>query len=177
MDSLARFLSPSGRLAPKQFAIGVVIVYVLLVLSQVLLARPITLRAGVAPYALAQAAITWAWYVLHRRRLADAGRASGAALGIAILYGLSVLLFMLLIELVIGTGAVGPPSGENDTGGRLAAMLIVFFLLAMFTGDPATGVFFYVALFIMVLIYLPLLVALGFSIWAGTRPSAEPAPP
>ena len=75
MESLALFTSASGRIAPKPFWLGVVAVYVASFLSQFLLAAPVTARASVLPFLVAQAAIAWAWYALHARRLRDAGRA------------------------------------------------------------------------------------------------------
>src|SRR6478736_2398347 len=97
MESLA-FLSPSGRIARAPFALGIVLVYVLIFASQALLSAPVMTRSGVAPFAIAQAALTFAWYMLHARRLHDAQRSTGSALAIAVLYGLGVVLFMLLVQ-------------------------------------------------------------------------------
>lgn len=57
-------------------------------------------RVGVAPFALVQAALTYAWYVLHARRLRDAGYGTGWALVIAMLYCLGVALFLLVDQVV-----------------------------------------------------------------------------
>src|SRR5712691_9112755 len=99
MESLA-FLFPSGRTAPKPFALGIVVVYAVIFASQVLLSRSVMARSGVAPFAIVQAAVTFVWYSFHARRLRDAGYGSGSALGIAVLYGLGVVLFMLLAQFV-----------------------------------------------------------------------------
>jgi uncharacterized membrane protein YhaH (DUF805 family) len=169
MESLALFFSTSGSLARKPFAIGAVLVYVLIVLSQALLSPIVTAYANVAPFALMQAALTYVWYALHAKRLRDAGHGAGAAFGLAVLYAMSVVLFLLLVALVLGVSM----AGSKSQGGDLATIVLVFFLVALFTGDPGIGLFFYLATAIMVLIALPLLIALCFSVWAGTRPQAS----
>ena len=173
MDSLALFFSSSGRLAPKPFAIGVLLVYVVILLSQALLSPIVTARASVAPFALVQAVLTYAWYALHAKRLRDAGYGTGAAIALAILYAMSVVLFLLLVAVVLGTGF----SSGKGQGGDLASIVLVFFLIALFTGDPGIGLFFYLAAAIMVLVSLPFLIAVCFSVWAGTRPQASPSAP
>ena len=57
MNSLATIFSASGRIAPRPFALGAVVVYVASFLSQFLLAAPITARASVVPFLLVQIAI------------------------------------------------------------------------------------------------------------------------
>jgi uncharacterized membrane protein YhaH (DUF805 family) len=170
MDSLAVVFSPSGRLAPKPFAIGVVAVYALMFLSPMLLSSPLSARGGIVPYAVAQAVLTWAWYVLHAKRLRDAGRGTGWALAIAILYALSVVLFLLV---ALGLYDVSAKAGGTiqEQSGALGPLVIFLFFVAMFTGDPGMSVLFYSALAVAVVVYLPFLAALVLSIVAGTRPS------
>src|SRR4051812_25043618 len=114
MESFALFFSSSGRVAQKPFTIAVVLLYVLIVLSQGLLSPVVTARANVVPFALVQAVATYAWYALHAKRLRDAGHGTGVALGLAILYGMSVVLFLLLVALVIGVSG-----GAKGEGGEL----------------------------------------------------------
>ena len=66
-------------------------------LSQFLLAAPITARASVIPFLLVQVAVAWAWYALHVRRLRDAGRPTGAAIALTILYALAIVLLLLVM--------------------------------------------------------------------------------
>ncbi len=128
------------------------------------------MRSGVAPFALMQVALTYAWYVLHARRLRDAGYGTGWALVIALLYCLGAALFLLLAQFVSVFEADKP-------GSALILLLVVLFLIALVIGNP--GPFVSVALGLLFVIGAPLLIALGFSIWAGTRPPlpAENAPP
>jgi uncharacterized membrane protein YhaH (DUF805 family) len=176
MHALALIFSPSGRLARKPFAVGAAAVYGLMILSQVLLVQPIATRAGVIPFAAAQALLTWAWFALHAKRLREAGHPTGSALGIAILYAISTLLFLMLLQVLFGahTGATA-----DDQPGGLMPFVIVLFLIAMLTGEPHVAFFFYVVLVIVVIMLTPFLVAIAYSVWTGTRPPAPaeaPAP-
>ena len=65
---------------------------------------PMTARYGVLPFAVVQAALTWAWFALHAGRCAMPAGRSAPALGIAVLYVLAIVLLMLLIEPIIGAG-------------------------------------------------------------------------
>src|SRR5947209_4408448 len=98
MRALALFLSPSGRLEPRPFAIAALLVYLAGLASQTLLAAPMVSRAGLWSFALAQAALAWIWFALHAKRLRDAARATDAAAGIAIVYALAVALLLLILS-------------------------------------------------------------------------------
>jgi uncharacterized membrane protein YhaH (DUF805 family) len=169
MESFAQFFSPFGRTARNPFAMGAVLVYVLIVASYLLVSQSVVTRSGVAPFALVQVALTYAWYALHAGRLRDAGYGTGWALVIAILYCLGVALFLLLAQLVSVV--------EPKPGSAFILLLIFLFIVAVFAGDPNPLVG--VALGLLFVTGTPLLITLGFSIWAGTRPPlpAENAPP
>lgn len=168
-DPLAFFLSPTGRLAPRPFAIGAVLIYAASLAAQALISAPLVTRAGFWPFAAAQATLLWAWYALHAKRLRDAEQDLGAAAGIAALYALAMVL-LLFVAFFIRLGArptealagspvrwFGPLSfGVIDSGefAGLGAILTAFVLLA----------------------FVPAAVALAFSIWTGTRPRAASAP-
>src|ERR1043166_5750847 len=170
MESFAQLFSPFGRTARNPFAQGAVLVYCLIVASYLLVSQPTVNRSGVAPFALVQVALTYAWYALHARRLRDAGYGTGWALVIAILYGLGVVVFLLLAHFV-GVLAADKP------GSALNVLLVVLFLVAVLSGNP--GPLVYLAFVLLFAIITPLLIAFGFSIWAGTRPPlpAGHAPP
>jgi uncharacterized membrane protein YhaH (DUF805 family) len=167
MSSLA-LLAPSGRLARRPFAIAVSVVYVLNFLSQVLLIAPVTGRMGLWPFALAQAVLIWAWFVLHARRLRDAGRGPGTALGIAILYTLAVVLVLLIMAMFTATDSSIAPIKD---GQGLLRLFVVVFVLMTLLGDPSVGVLWYWLLGFVVLLLTPVVIALGFTIWTATRPS------
>jgi uncharacterized membrane protein YhaH (DUF805 family) len=176
MESPAVLFSVSGKLAPRPFARGAVAVYALSFLSQMLISPPVTAHWGVWIFALLQIAVIWAWFVLHARRLRDADLPAGSALAVAILYGLAVILLVLLIEPIVGTNADAVVSDTPRI--RFADLWIVLLLVEAFAGRARVGFFDVLALVMLALILVPIVIAFGFSVWAGTRPrgSAAAAP-
>ena len=164
MESLALFFSASGRMAPRPFAGGILAVYGIALVSLLLLSPPVLLRAGLAPFVLVQGLAIWTWFCLHAKRLRDAGGDTGPALAIAGLYALAIILLLLIVVLLT-------PSADDGEAG-LSNALIPSDLVAMTAGGGDLGLFAYVIIGIFALIVVPVLIALGFSIWAGTRPAA-----
>ena len=167
MNPFAPGFAVAGRLAPGQFGIAVTVIYVLGFASQVLLAEPTLARAGVWPFALAQAVLLWVWFALHARRLRDADRGTGAALGIAIVNALAVLFLVLVVVLFLT-----PPPAEDTTGNILGTWVAIIFLFAILTGAPALGFLGLILIAAAIIVLIPIVVAIGFSIWAGVQPSA-----
>src|SRR2546421_12922651 len=95
MAPLALFFSAKGRLAPKAFVIGAIAVYAVSCLSQVLASGPLTARAGLWPFAIVQAVLTWSWFAIHAKRLRDAGRGIGSAPGLPVVDGPAVRPLLL----------------------------------------------------------------------------------
>jgi uncharacterized membrane protein YhaH (DUF805 family) len=173
MGTPAQASSATGRIAPRPFAVGVIAVYALSFLSQVLMSQPVTVRFGILPFTILQALLTWAWFALHARRLRDAGRPISPAVAIAVLYALAMVLLMLLADQIIGPDvtAVG-----TDVPRRSFSDAWVFLLLiSAFLGEATLGLFHILALAILALILIPVAIAIGFSIWTGTRPAAAGA--
>jgi len=168
--------SSSGRIAPKPFALGAAAVYVASFLSQFLLAAPVTARASVVPFLVVQIAIAWAWYVLHVRRLRDAGRPTGSAIALTILYALAIVLLLLVM---LAIDAPGQPTGPETTPySNVFQIFLVLYLIGMILGDPNLGMFGYIMLGVIVLVMLPIVVAFVFTVWTGTRPRVpELVPP
>jgi uncharacterized membrane protein YhaH (DUF805 family) len=170
MESLAFWFSPSGRIAPKSFARGILAVYAVAALSLLLMSAPVLLRVGFAPFALVQALACWAWFCLHAKRLRDAGRDPGAALAVAGLYALAIVLLLLVLTL-----AAPLRGGAQAPGAAAAGAWTDLFALA--GGDSDPGLFAYVGAGLLALIVLPMLTAVAFSIWAATRRGAAVNPP
>jgi uncharacterized membrane protein YhaH (DUF805 family) len=168
MNPVALLFSPSGRLAPRAFWTAVAVVYLVGFASQALLSPPVTLRAGLWPFAAAQPVLIWSWYALHAKRLRDAGLAVGTAAGIAALAGLAVLLLLLILTVVLEAGM--PPSAVEE-GSGLLAFFVLFSLIALASGALGMGLFGLVAGVLLVVALLPVVSALALSVWAGTRPS------
>lgn len=170
MESRHSWFLASGRIAPKPFVLGVLVVYGASFLSQFLLATPITQRAGVVPFVAVQLVVGWAWYVLHVRRLRDAGRATGAALALSLIYALAIVL--LLLVMTAAAGAAVPESSELSAVSGIIGVLLVAFLAWLVIGNAAIGMFGYVLLGALVLIVLSVSIGIAFSIWLAGRPSA-----
>jgi len=163
MDPLALFLSTTGRLAPRPFAIAAVLIYAASLASQTLISAPVVARAGFWPFAAAQATLLWGWYALHAKRLRDAEEDLGAAAGIATLYALAMVL-LLFVAFFIRLGARPNEALAGSTLKWLGPLSFGFY---------DTGEFGGLGLILMALLaaaFAPALVALGFSIWTGTRP-------
>jgi len=160
----------AGRLAPGSFALFIVAVYLVSFASQMLLSAPVTARAGVLPFALVQAALVWLWIDLHRRRLRDAGRPAATAIGVAMIYALEVVLLTLIVWMMASA------SGAAHDDASIFHLFVLLSLLGAMAGDPHLGdLKMWLAAF-AVLMLLPVLIALGFSLWTATRPTAPPAP-
>ncbi len=173
MTSLTTIFSAAGRLAPKPFALGAIAVYVASFLSQFLLAAPVTARASVIPFLLVQVVIGWGWYALHAKRLRDAGRPTGAAVALTVLYALAIVLLLLVM---VAANAPGQGNGTEDTPfAGIFQIFLLLFLIGMVLGDPNLGMFGYIILGVLALVLLPMVIAIVFTIWAGTRPSAPAA--
>jgi uncharacterized membrane protein YhaH (DUF805 family) len=159
---------PSGRLNPGQFALAVIVVYVLGSASQSLLTGPILAKVGVWPFGAVHAGLLWVWYAIHVNRLRDANRNTGSAVGVLIVNALSLLLLMLIVSLF-----TTPAQAGESAGNILGTYILLLFLLSLLTGGlGAFGILLW-AIFLIGL--LPILLAVGYSIWVGTRSSAAPA--
>jgi uncharacterized membrane protein YhaH (DUF805 family) len=173
MNVAALLFSRSGRLAPGPFAAATVLVYVISFLSQALLSGQVTVRAGLWPFALLQAALVWTWLVLHIKRLRDAGRPLGMAIGIAGLYVLALMLLLLVMVMITANEFSG---NAAKAGQGLLQLFMALHFIGILIGHADLGAFGLWLMGFLMLLLTPLIVALGFSIWTGTRPSV-PAPP
>ncbi len=165
--------SPSGRLAQWPFAIAVTVVYLVSFLSQVLLVAQVTVRFGLWPFALLQVLLIWVWFSLHSKRLRDAGRSRGLAVGIASLYALAIVLLLLIMVMITASET----SSTAARGGQsLLQLFIVLYFLAMLIGSADFGGLTFWMMGFFALIMAPVLIAMVFSIWTATRPGVPAAP-
>jgi uncharacterized membrane protein YhaH (DUF805 family) len=165
MDLVALFTSSEGRLAPTPFWLGLVAVYLASIASQFLLAGALTARAGVWPFVLVQAGVLWSWTVLHIKRLRDAGRGPAGAIGVAVLYGLSIGLILLLIA-AFTTGADLPPGGE-PAHAALGFFLLIAILAVLVS--PDLGIFTIILKMLVLIACLPAVISTVFSLLTGLR--------
>jgi uncharacterized membrane protein YhaH (DUF805 family) len=168
MHALRFLFSPAGRLEPRAFVFAAIVVYALGVAAQWLTMPDILLRAGIWPFAVAQAVLVWVWYALHARRLHDAGRPVDLAAGAALLYGLSIVLL-----LIVTIGYFKPYAGTVDPNATAALNIILFIVvISALTQSASHDVGAIIVTVLMVLALLPVIVAVAVTLWAATRPSS-----
>jgi len=164
MDPLALFFSTDGRLTPKAFWLSLLAVYAAGIASQFLLMGRVTERSGVWPFVVVHGAVLWMWTVLHIKRLRDAGRPTAGAYAMAVLYGLSVGLALLLVALFMA-----PTTGVSDSPAQawIAFALLAVFFMFLFDGDfgPISLMFKVLAL----IACLPFILSFVFSLYTGLR--------
>jgi uncharacterized membrane protein YhaH (DUF805 family) len=171
MRSSALFFSLRGRVGPRAFGYAIAGVYCLSFLSQMLISPPVTGPFGLLPFVALQAMLVWAWLGLHVKRLRDAGYPSGPAIGIAALYALAILQLVLLVDPMIGHDADAVGAGPLKHSDLWTFVL----LISAVAGQVDFGFFDVFALVVLLLILTPVVIAIGFSIWSGRRPSAAEA--
>ena len=174
MSPLALLFSRSGRLAPKPFAVAVILIYAASFFSQALLAEPILARAWLWPFALLQAVLIWSWLALHTKRLRDAGQTSGFAIGIAGLYVLALVLLLLVLAMI--TASETGSSNFLLAGQGIVQIILVLYMLGVLAGSSEFGVLGMWLMGLVALLLVPVALGIGFSIWAGTRPSVPANP-
>jgi hypothetical protein len=164
------FLSPRGRLQPQPFLIAVAIVYVAGAASHWLTVPDVIARAGLWPFAAVQAVLTWLWFVLHARRLHDGARGPGLAIAVALVYVLSLILLLILATNFFA-------GSESDLGGASAtsALELILFLYIIMTllGSIHYDLAWIVVGILTLCAFMPILIALFFTLWTATRPSVE----
>ena len=172
MQGLRLLFSPSGRLGPQTFIIAVVLIYVAGIASHALTLPDVIKFAGLWPFLAAQIVLVWIWYALHAKRLRDAGKPVGVAVATCLLYVLSVAL------LVIIAGAFyGALAGQGTDPNAASALGLILFvsIIAMLSGAPHDSLAWLIVAILLVIAYLPIILAVATTVWAATRPTAEGA--
>src|ERR1051325_7576703 len=167
---LVALLSPrKGRLAPKPFAFGVLVVRVGGSASQPLLNGEVVGEIGLLPFIAVQAVLIWIWLLLHIRRLRDAGEGPAAVIGVTLIYILSIALLLLLAAFLSHPEALGEArEPENPPRNPLVALLLLVFLFnILFTAD--FGVFSTILKVLILIAFAPAMMSLLFSFRCGSR--------
>jgi uncharacterized membrane protein YhaH (DUF805 family) len=172
MSLVPTILSPAGRLAPKPFTWAAMGVYAAGFLSQLLLNTPVTSRAGIVPFALAQIVLGWCWFVLHVRRLRDSGRGPAWAIALTILYTVPMVVLFGTI-LTAHNNTIPETSGFAVTG--VLGVLVFLLLWSLVVGpNAALGTSGYGLVANLLAIVLAVLIAFVFTIWLANRPRVPP---
>ena len=169
MDLIALLSLRKGRLAPKPFAVGVLIVWIAGIASQFLLNGEVVARIGLEPFIAVQAVLIWIWLVLHIRRLRDAGEGPAAVIGVTLIYILSICFLLLLAAFFAHPDAIGETrQSEGPPPNPLVATLLVVFLFNIFF-TPDFGVFSTIFKILILIAFAPAVMSLLFSIRTGMR--------
>lgn len=170
MRDLRPLLLPSAPLAPQPFALTAVAVYVAGAASHWLTVPDVLVRAGPWPFALAQAVLVWLWFVVHARRLRDAGRPIGLAVAVSVIYTLSVALLLILADAFF-SGPVIAATDANTTSALGLVLLVA--IVAALSGLPHDGLAWLMVAGMTAVALVPMLLAVGVSLWVATRPSVK----
>jgi uncharacterized membrane protein YhaH (DUF805 family) len=175
MDLLNLFTTTQGRLARKPFWLGLIAIYVAGFAGQALLDGPVRARAGLTPFAVAQAVLLWAWLAIHIKRLRDAGQGPAGAIGVAVIYALALALLLMLIAFLTNPNA--PPGEAERSAGDAAFGLMLLVIIFGLLFSPDFGTFMTILKVLIFIACLPALVSLVFSVVTGARRSvAQPSP-
>ena len=170
MQALRFLLSPSGRLSPQAFLVAAVVVYLAGAASHALTLPTIMVRTGPWLFAAVQALLIWVWYVLHAKRLHDAHSSVGPAIGASILYALSIALLLIL-----AASFYAPPAGQVSDASATSALglILLISIVAVLLGSAHYDLTWLVVAILVLLSVLPLIFAIGVTMFAATRPSGE----
>ncbi len=169
MHALRFLLSPSGRLRPQPFIVAIAAVYAAGVASHGLTTADVIARVGLWGFVAVQALLVWIWFALHAKRLRDAGRRAGLAAGVALLYVLSIVLLVIVAAAFFNTAAAD--AADANTASALGLILLVAVVAAL-TGSAHYDIAWLLVAALTLVAFVPVIVALLFTLWGATRPSS-----
>ncbi len=170
MRILRLLFSPAGRLPQPPFIIVAVLLYVAAVASQALTVRDVIKSAGLWPFLAAQLVLVWIWYALHAKRLRDAGKPAGLAVATSVLYLLSVALLVILAGAFYGTSAL---QGTDPNAASALELILFVSTIAVLSGQPRDSLAWLMVAILLLIAYLPIVLAVVTTAWAATRPTTE----
>ncbi len=170
MQALRFLFSPSGRVRPQSFIFAAIVVYLAGAAAQFLTRPEVIIRAGLWPFAAGQVLLTWIWFVLHAKRLRDGGRPIGLAAGASVLYALSVALL-----LVLAASFYVPLAGRMPDANSASALglILLVSIVALLLGAPQYDLASVLVMVLLLLAFVPVIVAVAVTLWAATRASVE----
>jgi uncharacterized membrane protein YhaH (DUF805 family) len=166
-------VSPQGRLRPQPFLAAITAIYIAGALSHWLTVPGVIAHAGLWAFAAAQAVLIWLWFVVHAKRLHDAGRGEGLAIAVAILYVLSLIL-LLLVATNFFAGSEAGSLGDASATSALELVLLLYIVMTL-AGPVQYDLTWIVVVILTLFAFVPVVVALVFTLWTATRTSvAQP---
>jgi uncharacterized membrane protein YhaH (DUF805 family) len=167
MQPLRFLFSPQGRIAPQSFAAAVIVVYLVGGASHFLTSPAVIARAGLWAFVAVQAVLIWVWFVLHARRLHDSGRAAGLAVGVVLLYALSVVLLLIVADSFfnISDSVMHDPNAASALG-----LILMLYIIDALLGSLHYDFAWLAVVILIAMAVVPTIVALVFTLWTSTRP-------
>lgn len=172
MPTLRLLFLPTGALKPHPFIIAAIAVYLVGAASQFLTMSGFVVRNGLWPFAAAQAVLTWVWLCVHANRLRDANRPIGLAIGVSVLYALSVILLLLIVAAAFA-GAQAAGANEMNATSLVAIALLLSVTASLFGTSQAHDIAWLLTAILTIAAFVPVILAFAVSIWAATRPRAQ----
>jgi hypothetical protein len=164
---------PTSSLKPQAYVGWLAIFLVALAAGHLLSAPAVTARAGLLPFAVGQILLAWWWFTLVARRLNDAGRHQQSALAIAIVWIIAALFLTVIMVLQVPEGTGRAIEQWVPT----SALQFVYPALALWGAASPTRevepLDMQLAV-IGVVILVPLVFAIFYSVWAVLQPSVPP---
>jgi hypothetical protein len=142
--------------------------------SHLLTAPGIVAQAGPWPFAAIQALLIWIWFTLHSKRLRDAGMGASLVAGVSLLYALSVLL-LVIVEASFA-GAIASQTGDAKAASGLELILLVS-IIALLLSSAHYDLTWAVVAILLAADFVPIVLALGTTVWAAAQPSRQPQMP
>jgi uncharacterized membrane protein YhaH (DUF805 family) len=168
MNALPFLFSPSGRLRPQAFVVAIAAVYAAGAASHGLTTADVIARVGLWAFVAVQALLVWIWFVLHAKRLRDAGRGAGLAAGVALLYVLSIVLLVIDAAAFFNTAA---PDGADPSSASALGLILLVAVVAALAGSAHYDIGWLLVAVLTLAALIPVIVALLFTLWTATRPT------
>jgi uncharacterized membrane protein YhaH (DUF805 family) len=168
MQALQFLFSPTGRLKPQPFIYGAAGVYLFGAASHLLTTPDVIGHGGLWPFVAAQILLIWIWFVLHAKRLHDAGRSGGLAAAIGVLYVLSIVLLLTVADSFFNTS---DGLMSNAPAGSALELVLLLYVIVTLIGSPHYDLAWLLVVILMLIGFAPIAVAVIFSLWTARRPS------
>jgi uncharacterized membrane protein YhaH (DUF805 family) len=170
MRAISFLFSPRGRLTSQPFISTALVVYLLGIASQFLTTADVLRHGGLWLFIATQSLLVWIWFCLHAKRLHDAGRSIGLAVGIALFYLFSVVLLLIIADGLFTTFNL--PLGDANAGGALW-LIVVLYIVGALAGSAQYDLAWIVVAILSFMAIMPIVLALALTVWSASLPSAD----
>jgi uncharacterized membrane protein YhaH (DUF805 family) len=171
MQALRFLFSPAGRLRPQPFVLAAIAIYLAFAASQFLTTPTVIIHGALWPFVAVEALLLWIWCVVHAKRLRDGGRPIGLAVGAGVLYALSLVLLLLLVSFAFVATPATSATDLNATS-TLAVVLLLSVIAVSLGSAQQHDLAWLMTTVFAVMAFVPVIVAIAVTLWAGTRQSA-----